>query len=326
MSVIAASGSSIYRGDLSGILNEYTTNRNDFIGLKLLPSLLVSSKSDYFWRMKRAIATAIQQTKVGTKGTANRVTYAIDQDAYNCQVHKLETLVPDDKKAEYSAQFALESALAENLFNDLMRAHEKRCADLLLNATTFPASGDTGLGVSVSWETTATNTAVDDIIVGKEAIRKRIGSTGGTLTLAVHEYVADKLCLSKQVRESIGMRYAPGKMDAAEVGDTDLAKALGVDMVVRGKARYNSAPENATAVMASIWDKTQAFLCVVGNGSPVGPAHIGRTIAWGEFGGLFTVDSYREEKTESTVLRVKQATDEQLFISEAGFRFTGVAA
>ena len=226
--------------------------------------------------MKKAMAMAIQQTKVGTKGTANRVTYAIDQDTYNCQVHKLETLVPDDKKAEYWAQFALESALGENLYNDLMRAQEKRIADLVLNAGTFPATGDTGLNVSVSWETTGTNTAVDDIIVGKEAIRKRIGATGGTLTLAVHEYVADKLCLSKQVRESIGMRYAPGKMDAAEVGDADLAKALGVDVVLRGKARYNSAPENATAVMASIWDKTQGFLCVTSNGSPVGPVRTRR--------------------------------------------------
>lgn len=326
----AASGSNLYRGDLSGILEEYQTVMEGFVGLRLLPILLQDEKGGYFWRLKRATAMGLQNTERSSEGKATRVDYKMDQDNFLTKVHSLETRVPDDKKAEYSSQFDLEVACAKLVLADLLRGHEKRAADLCLNATTFPASGDTGLNVSVTWETTATNTAVEDIIAGKEAIRKRVGAAATDpackFVLALPDLVADRLAISKQVREAIGVRYDPNAGMSAKLSDSDLARALGVDEIARAGVRYNAANENQAVSITPIWSRTQAFLGLVRGGNPLEGPSLGRTIAWKKYAGAVSVESYRQEDVKSTIILVEQATQEKLFISECGYRFTNVAA
>jgi len=330
MPIDAASGSSLYRGDLSGILEEYQTSVTGFVGLKFLPFFLVDEKLGYFWRLKRATAMGLQSTRLSSEGKSTRVDYKMDQDNYACELHSLETRVPDDKKTEYASQFDLEAVSSKLVMLDLMRAHEKRVADLLLNTTTFPASGDTGLNVSTAWDVTATNTAVDDIMVGKEAIRKRVGAAatdpGSRLVLGLPDLVADKLAISKQVREGLGLRYEPGKGGSAKINDVELAAALGVDEIARAGARYNDANENAAVSILTIWNRQQAFLALVREGNPMEGPSIGRTVAWKEYLGPVTAESYRQPEVKSTIIGVGQSTQEKIFIPECGYRFTGVAS
>lgn len=315
-----------YRGDISGILNVWA-GQAMLIGTLLFPTILVGRQEDLFW--KRAARTRIKApdgTRVpGT--TSKRDTTVLTQDTYQCAQHRLEAAITDEDKRKY-AQWNIDWAnmRAMDKANEILLAREVRIANKLINETTFPASGSTGTTLGTPWDVVATATPITDINTAQTAIFNRTGQFADTLVLPnMAAWV--NLCLTNQVRESVGLKYTPGAQSQILLPESVILKALhpALTKLRIGGAVYDSTPDASSATLTAIWDAEYAFLCKSSDGGddPT-EACIGRTFAYTEEGGVFAANEYREDPIGSDIIGVQDCTDEKVLLTETGYLFKNI--
>lgn len=330
--MIRGSANSLYLGAVSGALNVISFAEMGLIGLSVFPAALVGSKSDYFWKIPATELLRMPNPRKALGANAQRDEYTFTQDTYGTKLYEEEAVVRAEESAEFIT-FDLQKQLAMMKVMELMRAHEKRVADQCIDTTTFANDSGVATGMNpaaAKWDVTATALPIDDIITGKLAIRKKCGRTPDTLV--VGEFIYEKLCINKQVRESLGLRYNPEDATTARLDPKALAKALGIQRVLIANGLYNSAKKGQAASNTYIWDQDYAFLCctstaqIGGTGGSklvLGEPSIGRTLAWSEFGGLLEVHQYGE-RVDDAIINVRQHVQEKRLLTECGFLYHDV--
>jgi hypothetical protein len=129
-----------------------------------------------------------------------------------------------------------------------MMAREKRVADLLMTASTYSSSGTTAaLSGNNRWDVapgTSTADPLKDIRVAKWALAQRanmaVASTPVLDTLRSHPKV---------------IAAAGAKAIDRVVPLDELARIIGVDMIVEASAKYDGAGNSPTASYAWMWGK-----------------------------------------------------------------------
>jgi len=327
MALNPTSGTVAVREDIAGVLNEAGgLGAMKPIGLRILPAYGVNKKKGVLYRISSKSRMRLPAgTMVAPGGTAKRTNTSLESDSYECETHKLAEACPDETEAEYGDTFSYRLAVAQIKAAELTRIHEKRVYDLVCNTTTFPQSGDTGLSVSDEWDDLENAVPDENVNYGARAILKRTGIPQGALRLAVGFKTYQSLGANKRLRERIGLRYSPDAQESALLTATQLAAALGIASVEVSEMTYDSAKQGKPSAGDFMWNDEYAFLYYAREDQgPLNVPEIGRTIFWNRMGGLFAADQFRDDDAESEVLRVKQSTDEKIFIPEAGFLFTNI--
>ena len=95
-------------------------------------------------------------------------------------------------------------------------------------------------------------------------------------------------------------------------GEDDIARSLGVEKLIVAKAPKNSAAEGQAYSGAFIWPTTYIAVCYLAGGE-YQAGGVGRTIQWTrDTTGLFTPETYRDDRVRSNILRVRQHTAEKI--------------
>jgi hypothetical protein len=98
--------------------------------------------------------------------------------------------------------------------------------------------------------------------------------------------------------------------------EADVARALGVDMVLVGRAPKNTVKKGLTFVGGFCWSDTYISVANVAGGEFTAGG-IGRSIVWTKDSELFTAETYRDEARRSNVLRVRQHAAEKVIDATA---------
>ena len=116
-------------------------------------------------------------------------------------------------------------------------------------------------------------------------------------------------------RPIIKAKFPGATVITEEMLRSQMAAILGIRNLIVGQAVYNSADEGQTFTGAEIWPDDYAMVAVLGSeGLPISEPQLGRTIVWDPYAdSLEYVESYREEQTESEIIRVKSFSDEKIF-------------
>lgn len=327
MALNPTSGTVAVREDIAGVLNEAGgIGSMRPIGLRILPGYAVNKKKGVIWRLSsKSLMRLPTGTMVAPGGTAKRTNTSLESDSYECETHKLAEACPDENEEEYAGTFSYRLAVAQIKAAELTRTHEKRVYDLVCNITTFPQSGDTGLAVTDEWDDLENSIPDENVNYGARAITKRTGIPQDMLRLAIGLKTYQSMGANKRLRERIGLRYAASAQEQALLTPVQLAAALGIASVEVSSMTYDSANEGQAFSGAFMWDDEYAFLYYAREGQgPLNEPEIGRTLYWDRMGGLFAADQFRDDDAESEVIRVKQSTDEKIFVPEAGFLFTNI--
>ena len=240
----------------------------------------------------------------------NRINRKYDIDTFDCVEYGLEAPIDDSYEAEVERFMNLEATEAALLERSLRLSYEVRVAALFVTGN-FPA---TAAGVSY----TETNLATINFAADVAAAQQR-GLKNGQIfnSLVMSKPVFDTLRRSPLLQNQIYGVVPRAAGQNAMPGEEDIAHALGFENLFVAKGAKNSNAKGQTYSGSFIWPNTYVAVCSI-KGGEFTAGGVGRTIQWTkDTTGLFTPETYRDDKIRSNVLRVRQNVTEKIIDATA---------
>lgn len=307
------SGTTIARPELGVLAMEYLEKQEEFLGIQILPYFNVEEQSAEYPLIPVEALLNVPETRRAPRGAYQRDDWEFENDTYDCVEHGTEEPVDDVEEKLYARFFDAEEIATQRAFGKILRVQEKRVSDMLFNAGNF-----TPVSAANEWDNNHYSDAVPitEVKVGRKAIHDACGLEPDTLIIAYGTFL--HLGLMSQIVDRL--KYTNAEVKRGDIPAALLATAFGVERVLVGKGRYNSAKKGQTAVLADIWDDEYAMLCVTNANRDLKKPCIGRTFRWTkDCPDNVLIESYREEQTRSTIIRARQHTDEEILLTAAAY-------
>lgn len=309
---VYSNSTALPRQELAAIVREGEGINKLNIHKMILPPLAVNKRNVHLVKAKVAntqLARILDDYFLTAPGAnVERMTATMNDDSFSVLIRKREIQIPDEVEMDYSDYLSMEALFAQQGMESVELTTEYLTAVAIMNATTFGA----GTAAIAAWTTAnlATIDFVNDIFAATErGFDKAEMYNTVILSRQTYNRIRQSTLLKNYVVSQLGKGF--------EVNQSNLQLALadiGITKVLIGTSIYNSAADGATPVMSRVWGNTYAW---VGNtdDSATGNDESGistiRGVGVNAFWDLYTpadgygVDTYREEKTESNIVRAK---------------------
>lgn len=301
----------IYRPDLGQAVMEYEEGPTmAFIGPRLMPVFRTSNSAASYPVIPKEALLKIDAADRAPRGTYGRDDWDYERGTFQTAEKGLEGLLDDSERELFDteSQGTAEFITTKRTLDKVMRAAEKRYADMIFNATNFTANA-----VSTEWDTAASCTPVDDVSDGVAAFRLQCGMLPDALVIGYQTFLDAKNC--DQVVDRL--KYTVPGLDLANLTSAQLAQALGVPEVIVGGSVYDSTGKGLDTTVADLWSTEYAALVKISSGPDITQPGLGRTFLWTEDSPQNPiVESYREENRRSDVFRVRHHVDESFIQSK----------
>lgn len=297
------------RMDLGVAFSEYSVSKMRFIADDILPQLPVAKKAATLSVTKRKNLT-VPNIKRANGSTYNRVELYMDDMSYECVNEGLEGQVTDEDVENYGSDFDAEVLKTQAIKIKMRLARELAVKNLIFNTTTWP-SGTAALFTDNSgapWDA-AGSAVIKQIQTGREKVRLNCGVPADSMIISESSFI--NLLNNTEIKAKFpGATVITEAMMRAQMG-----AIFGIQNLLVGQAVYNSADEGQDFSGAEIWPDDYALLAVLGEaGLPLTEPQLGRTMLWEKYASdIEYVESYREEQTESEIVRVKRFVQHKLF-------------
>lgn len=305
--VVSYSGTyNVPRLDLGEAIHEFRQGADDFVGLKMLPTLGLPRQSAKMSRVIRESLLARADVKRAPNGSYNRSDYQVEDTDYTTEERGLEGRLGDDDRRKYASDFDAELETAQGIESRLLREQEIRTKDLLFNTTTWTGSDLYTDNSGAPWDAVGSD-AIGHVQAAKEKVRRMTGMDPNTLLIG--KVTWDNLKKNTEILA----RIKGVVILTQDVLRQTIAGILGVDRILVGQGVYNSAAEGGTISVTDIWADDYAMVAVVASGSRIIEPCLGRTILWtADSPDNVTVEEYREEQTRGVVFRVRHFVEEKV--------------
>lgn len=302
------------RSDIYALVMQANQDWNKlFIGDTVLPVKGEDVKRGIYMKASLANAQLMNgDAKPRESGAAyQRVNRSYDTDLFDSQEYGLEAVIDDSYEAETERFMNLEATEAMLLERNLRIAYEIRVAAAVMNAGNFTA---TAAKVNYTETLLSTQNLPADFAAAKERmLLQGVSPNSVIMTQTLFNMVRRSTLMQNQVFGVVPRGAGQNRQPEAD----DIARALGVDNLYVAAAARNSAAEGQTHNGAFIWGNTYIAVCYIAGGE-YQAGGIGRTIQWTkDTTGLFTPETYRDDRIRSNVMRVRQHTAEKIIDSTA---------
>jgi hypothetical protein len=318
MPAYPTSGATI-RGDLNSAVIEAAGADKMFIGELAMPHFGVDTKSGNYPKLQIAAGELMSQgSTVRSRGNSyGQVSRAWTSDTYDCVDRGLEEPVDDTDAKDLSRYLNLEATSAKLCLRNMKLDHEVRVAAALINATTFGAG--TNSATAYTEANIATISLIADILAAMERCRDN-GNDPNTIIMS-------SVVWNRVRRGTLVVNFVQGSVGAGSaVTRNTLATSLadeGIEQVLVGRARYNSAKKGQTKSMTNVWGNTYIWVGYCNKSAQtLQDGGAGFTLTWNQEGGLWVTETYRDEAKRSNMVRVRQNTTEKVVDATAGTLIT----
>lgn len=315
-------GQSTLRPDLGGVVWEYAleASQRGYIASLVLPIFRTALQSGSFPIIPASSLLKLMETRRADRAAYERIDWLFDDDKFATSRYGLEAPIDDRERDLHEGMYSgldLDQITSMIVTDMLLRDFEKRVADLIMNTGNFFNSP-----VANPWNVKADADPRADIKAGRKRIRETTGLKPNALILSedTFEYIEECDAFVEHVKYTKAVLTESRETNMALV-----ANYLRVPNLIVGNALYNSSKKKNTVQSVSMWPDDKAMLCIIGTQPQnLKEPCIGRTFLWDEFGQqILFADQYREEQTESDIVRVKMETDEKLMMPSCGYLLTG---
>lgn len=285
-----------------------------FIGDKIFPHYEVDGRTgDYpFFEMGPAELASDLSSERGSTGTYNRVTRAFKMESYRTIDRGLEELIDDDDRRANDKFFDQEVLAAQLTQRNVRLGLERRVAAKLFDTGVFTAT-------SAAVNYTNANIATVDFPRDLMAAIDRLDDKGVKANTIVASGPVINLIKRTTRFQNWIKSYNMG--DPTQVTNERMVRSFaddyGISQLLVGRASYNSSKTKKTPTLAKIWPNTHIWIGEVKDGDPYAGG-AGRTLTWTDTGGIWAVESYRDDERRSDVVRVRHNTDEKVVDPNAG--------
>jgi len=224
----------------------------------LLPLVSVGKRSDKFFKYNKEDSYKLPDDKIGPKSLPNEYTWGVSEDNYSVKDHALGDWLPQEviDNSDNPIQPEVDTNDFLNMLLDVVQ--EKRVADLVFAAATYPVGNKVQLSGTGQWGGSADD-PIGDVITAVEGCFQRANTlVFGQATWMKFRQLAEIL---DAVKSSSRYQGSPGGLATK----TEVAALFDVESVHVGRARYISSKEGQTATYARLWGKHCSALHIVPN-------------------------------------------------------------
>ena len=310
------------QSELTAITLAYQNRR--LIADEVLPRTPVPSREFKWLQMNRDQMFTVPETLVGRKGQPNEVEFGGTETAGFVRDFGLDDVVPNEDLESAPAGFDPLGTAVTGISELIALDREKRVADLIFNANTYPAANRATLSGTSQWSDytnsdpyTAIQTALDGMLMRPN--RAIIGRLAWS-RLRVHPKITAALAPSSTGNTPTS--NAGGQPATLQA----VADLLELDEILVGEAFINTAKPGQTASLSRCWGKHMAFL----HQNPVATIRgnavtFGFTAEWGNR----VAGSMPEPKVGlrgAQRVRVGESVNELIVASDVGYYFQNIVA
>lgn len=243
----------------------------------VMPIVNASRLSNYIEQMPVATMQQVANTRIASsRARPNQITYGVNNTLqYSCIPVGLIDYLPAELLANADSTALRTTSLYMAILKSFMDlAREYNVAAEVFGAGNY-GSNTTALSGADRWDTSGSD-PIDQLLTYKE----QVFSTPNVLVLGGQ--VWPKLRTNPAVKGYIQSRASTAAGPVPLNVELSLvAELLGLERVVVGRAKYNSAQEGASTVSSYIWGKSAALIRVEPNPDPLMTETFGYTYRFG---------------------------------------------
>lgn len=236
------------QAELTAIAIAYRNMR--LIADAVLPRVGVGTQEFKYMAYDKADRFSIPDTKVGRKSQPNEVEFGATELTSSTEDFALDDPVPQADIENAPQNFDPLGNAVEGIMDLILLDREKRTADSVFNAATYPTGNKVTLSGTSQWNDQGNSTPLDDIFTGLDTpiMRPNVMVLGRTTftQLAQHPDVM------KSVNRTAG--------DKGYARREDIAALFELDEVLVGDAWYNTAKKGQAMSLSRVWGKHCALL------------------------------------------------------------------
>lgn len=306
------------RTDISTVLMEAVGQEGLYIGQMVLPIYPTPTEVGRYPKFKKKESELLRSgkgyagsTKRGSTGTYNEVERSFAWDSFQTEEFGLEERVDDTVARRMQNFFDAEMITSKLIMNMMMLDYESEVAAVIMNAGNFTATA-----AAVAY--TEANIATVDVPRDMNAIIERL-----TLKGELPEDCIMSLRVWNYIRRSQKMQtYVYGFLNVTQGGSQItpemFAAAFGLKRMMIAKKSVDIAQKGLTSSLVPIWGNDYIAVGRFSEGD-FQNGGVGRTIIWEADapGGLWTSESYRDEKRRGNIIRIRSNRILKIVNSEA---------
>lgn len=314
-----------YRPDLGTMFEfDQLMNQRGFIANQVAPVFESAVQAGTYGKIP--LKQLLQEPQVGrnSRGEYNRTNFTFEDAVFATKEKGIEMPIDRRQAAMYRSFFDFETVCTSTALDIVLRAQEKRVADMIFNATTFASYTS---AVTIEWSTAATAVPLTDVNTAVQTIWDNTGMWANALIINRKVFRNLRECaqiIDKISSSGAGASVEPGKITVAQIASCfDLPYVL-----VAGSAR-DSANEGQAVSISSVWSDEYAMVaCIAPQGSTIETPALARTIHWGEDGSTIggTIETYYEDQSRGDVVRVRHEVQELIPYTAMGYLLSNITA
>jgi hypothetical protein len=293
---------------LSNVSTKYGNGKA--IADQVFPRVKVSKDSDVYFTYTRDFRIPTTYRAIGSE--SNAIDWKLSTATYFCEEYALHDDVFDRLRRNADQPINLDVDTTEVLTDALIRAREKRVADIAFSGTYV--TNTAALTGSDQWNDYAGSDPLGDIETAMLAVKAASGMTPNLVVLG--EQVMSGLRNHPDLLERI-------KYTQKGVVTEDLLASLlpGSPRVLVGDLMYDSSAEGDTESLGYIWGKN----CLVAY-SEASPGIKKVSLGYQFYSEDRSVSKWREDKIKADRIEVDEVSDEVLVSASCGYLLTAVVA
>jgi hypothetical protein len=303
--------------------NTFLTNmslqyaNDEFIGERLMPVVPVEKRSDSYATYDKRDRFNAPDDTIGPDGDAAEVTEGRSSGNYSVTDRALMNHIPVETIENQDPVFDEMLDLTEAVRSGLAIKREIRIATLLTTAANYPTGNKVTLSGSDQWDSSAGGDPIKVIQTATAALfrgpnpTRLVGFTSIEVFNALVRHVS-LLDLFKYTRQGL-------------ITSQQLAALFGLDDLLVGAARYDTANSGQTASYSRIWGKHFGILRVAVRPSRRS-AHFGTTFQLNTDPHAFNWFDPRKGKAGANYVKIGWSDDHKIVASDTGYLISDAIA
>jgi hypothetical protein len=303
------------RIDLSTVLMEAVHQDEQFIGQLVLP--VNESEMEYGRYPKFRIASGgllkKQSQKRNQSGTYNESNISFEWDNYQTEEFGHEERIDDVIRKRMKHFFDAEVITAKDCMRKVMLDYEVTVASTVLDPDTFNVGNP---AADYSDANLATMDVPADINAAIEAMNN-VGEQPNTLVLSLRLW---NLIKRSQKMQTFLYGFLNTTQGGSNISTQIVAEAFNLQQIIIARKTVDLALPGKAPNIQPVWGNDYLFLGDI-QGGDFKAGGVGRTMIWDadSEGGLFTTDTYRDEKRRGDIVRVRSNRTEKIINPNAGY-------
>jgi hypothetical protein len=236
------------QAELTAVAIAYRNRK--LIADQVLPRAQVGKQEFKYLKHTLADGFTVPDTKVGRKGRPNEVDFSASEVTDSTVDYGLDDPVPQADIDNAPPNYNPLGRATEGLTDLILLDREKRAADLVFAAATYPSANKTALTGTDQWSDYANSDPVEDISVALDVpvMRPTIGIVGQAVWSSLKRHPK----ILKAIYGSL--------MDAGIATRKAVADLFELEEILVGEAWLNGAKKGQTVSLGRVWGKHASFI------------------------------------------------------------------